>query len=96
MIYIDFETRSKADIKNEGAWRYSEDESTEPLCMAFAVMSLPVDIWVPGEVFPRDLAYYIDQGHLVEAHNAFFEKAIWKNIMVPQYGWPDIPDEQWT
>lgn len=96
MIYIDFETRSKADITKEGAWRYAEDPSTEPLCLAFAVMGAPVDLWVPGEVFPRDLAYYIDQGQLVEAHNAFFERAIWRNIMVPQYGWPDIPDAQWA
>ena len=29
------------------------------------------------------------------AHNAGFEKAIWRNIMMPVFGWPDIPNERW-
>jgi DNA polymerase len=30
-----------------------------------------------------------------EAHNAQFEKAIWRNIMMPSFGLPDIPDNRW-
>ncbi len=96
MIYIDFETRSRCDIGDTGAWRYAEDPSTEVLCMAFAVNDLPVEIWYPGEDMPKDLKYYIEYGFKVEAHNAFFERAIWRNIMVPKFGWPDIPDVQWA
>lgn len=29
------------------------------------------------------------------AHNVFFEKCIWRFIMVRVFGWPDIPDERW-
>jgi DNA polymerase len=29
------------------------------------------------------------------AHNAGFEKDIWRNILVKFYGWPDVPDERW-
>lgn len=32
---------------------------------------------------------------MVEAHNSFFERMIWKNIMVPRYDWPEIMHEQW-
>lgn len=95
MILIDFETRSKADIKRTGAARYAEDPSTSVLCLAYAIKGNPVQLWMPGEDMPRDLNYYIGYGWNVEAHNSFFEKMIWRNIMVPKFGWPEIPDKQW-
>lgn len=94
MITIDFETRSKVSIKSAGAWRYAADPSTKVLCLGFSVNDGPVDIWTPGEAFPFSSKSFHQE--LFEAHHAFFEKAIWRNIMVPQYGWPDIPDRQWT
>lgn len=97
MIYIDFETRSKVDIRKAGAWRYAEDASTSVLCLAFAVKDGPVQLWIPGEDIPGDLRYYIEYGFRVEAHNAFFERAIWRNIMTKEpYRWLDIPDDQWA
>lgn len=96
MIYLDFETRSKVDIRKAGAWRYAEDPSTSVLCLAFSIKDGPVQLWIPGEDIPRDLRYYIDYGFRVEAHNAFFERSIWRNIMVKMYGWLDIPDDQWA
>ena len=30
------------------------------------------------------------------AHSAGFEKDIWREIMVPVYGFPDIPNERWA
>lgn len=38
---------------------------------------------------------YIAEGHLFEAHSVPFEYSIWKNVMVPRYGWPEIPDDRW-
>lgn len=29
------------------------------------------------------------------AHNAGFEKAVWRAILVKKFGWPDIPNERW-
>lgn len=29
------------------------------------------------------------------AHNAQFEKAIWRRVMVEQFKWPDIPNSRW-
>jgi DNA polymerase len=95
VIYIDFETRSTVDLKRCGAWKYAADPSSDVLCLTYAIKDLPVSIWYPGEDMPKDLKYYINYGFPVESHNSFFERAIWRNIMVPRYGWIDIPDDQW-
>ena len=138
-IYLDFETRSRADIKKVGAWKYSLDPSTEILCVAYAIADGPVlclgntaldavfPFVSPGK--PRDtrsltfeahnaaadgpvlclknmakkavfpfvsLGLPGDTGSLTfEAHNAAFEYAIWHNIGVKRYGWPEIPADRW-
>ena len=93
MIYIDFETRSKCVIQKTGAWRYSEDPSTDVLCMAYAIDKGPVELWMPGEAFPFTTRNMLE--HKIEAHHSFFERSIWTNVMVPKYGWPRVPHEQW-
>ena len=44
---------------------------------------------------PQELFDWIAKGGLVEAHNAFFERMIWKNVMVARHGWPEVPHKQW-
>ena len=44
---------------------------------------------------PTDLFEYIANGGIFEAHNAMFERAIWRSICVPRLRWPDIPNSQW-
>ena len=39
---------------------------------------------------PKSLFRAIADGHEFEAHNAFFERAIWYWVMVRKYGWPEI------
>ena len=96
MIYIDFETRSEVDIKKSGAWVYSLDSSTEILCMAYKIGNGPVQLSDDLTTCIKLRNYlYENPNALVEAHNAFFEKAIWHNIMVKRYGWPEIKPEQW-
>lgn len=95
MIYIDFETKSPVDIRACGAWVYSEHPETDVHCMAYAIDDGPVQIWNPWLSLPNSLRDLIAQGEPIEAHNALFERAIWQNIMVPRYGWPEIKPEQW-
>ncbi|MFA5702863.1 MAG: DNA polymerase [Advenella sp.] len=105
---IDFETRSACSIKDCGSWRYSLDPTTEVMCLAFRLPSWEhgrTALWHPA--FPdfgieeadcpelAELFDWIAGGHLVEAHNAWFERGIWTNIMAPQYGWPLIGHTQW-
>lgn len=108
---IDFESRSACPLRNTGSWRYSLDPSTEPLCLAFRLPSWEVGrtgLWHPA--FPQfdmlessgtddddlcELLEWIQAGGLVEAHNAWFERGIWTNIMAARYGWPEIQPSQW-
>lgn len=94
MIRIDFETRSTVKLGKKGgvgAPKYAAHPSTQVLCMAYQVDDAPVQIWVPGEKnCPFD-----PSGHLIEAHNAMFERCIWHHIMVKRRGWPKIKSSQW-
>jgi DNA polymerase len=103
----DFETRSAFSLKQCGAWKYSLDPSTEVMCLVYRLPYWSegvTQIWTPA--FPRlgivetfheesllELCDWIDTGELLEAHSAFFERAIWTNILTPRYGFP-LPDPQ--
>lgn len=99
---IDFETRSACDIKR-GAWLYSLHPTTFPLVLSYKVHDGPVRRWhptIPGTGLeetppPEDLFRWIEDGGLVEAHNRFFEFCIWSNVMVPFWGWPEVPELSW-
>ena len=43
---------------------------------------------------PYDVIKHVAKGGKVVAHNAPFELAIWNNILVPRYGWPELKPEQ--
>lgn len=100
----DFETASSVDLKKAGAWRYAEDPDTEILCFAFSVEGKsPALVWYPGQesrFFDLDIdaelrALAADPDVWFIAHNAAFEKAIWRHLMVPDFGFPDIPNKRW-
>lgn len=97
MIDLDFETRSAVDIKL-GPWRYSEDKTTSILCFAYAFGGEKAYLWLPGDPMPvwvKDRLWELLGAPSVRAHNAMFEKAVWRNVLVARYGWPDIPDQYW-
>ncbi len=103
MIHLDFETRSRCNIWECGAWVYSQHPSTEILCLAFAIDEGPVKIWTHDDfLFQKNLGWpsndlfkAIKDGSLLCAHNALFEESIWANIMVKHYGCPRVPITQW-
>lgn len=93
-VILDFETASCAELKEVGAWRYAEDITTEILCLSYATAG-SITTWMPGQSV-EGLRYMAEKSDFVfVAHNAGFEKAIWRNIMVPLYGLPDIPNSRW-
>lgn len=93
-ITIDFETRSRVDIRKTGASRYARDESTEVLCLAYSSFG-EIKLWKPGDPDPYDLFKAIESGQLIEAHNVGFERDVWLHVCVKSMGWPPIPEEQW-
>lgn len=101
-VVVDFETASAADLNKVGAWAYAEDISTFILCLGYKLV-------VDGEprqtvvISEQEIAakheplysYAKDPNVIFVAHNAQFEQAIWKHIMVAQHGWPELPPERW-
>lgn len=105
---IDFETRSACPIRTHGSWRYSCDSTTEVLCMAFRLPHWEpgvTGLWHPAfptlgidvredDLFFELIDWILDHG-FVEAHNAWFERGVWTNIMEPRFNWPVIDACQW-
>lgn len=104
-ITIDFETRSKSNLKLEGAYKYSLDPSTQATCLAIKERGGPVVLLRFREInqpwrklpieFRKQWRCYIDEGCLFCAHNAFFERCIYENVLVARLGWPSIPFRQY-
>ena len=79
MIWIDFETRSRCDLKAKGVYNYAQDMSTEVLCMSYAFDDGEVITWLPGQPLP-DFT-----GHMIYAHNAAFERLIFWYVLQQNY-----------
>lgn len=103
LLFLDFETRSKVDIRKHGLYRYAADPSTLPLMLAYGtarqqeqwVLPLPHD---PATIpdCPTKLVQFIAREDVeFHAHNAAFEIAIWDEICVGRWGWPEIALERW-
>lgn len=100
-IVADFETRSPVDIQVCGAYKYAEHPDTDVTMLAILDVDNPTDIrmWIgpnfrhlhPTEITDRELAGIVDSCDEFIAHNAPFERVIWKYIMCERYGFKDIP-----
>lgn len=91
---MDYETRSKADLKLVGGYEYARHPSTRLLCVSWAIGTLEqfrrgtytVHVWSPylpspyGE-FKRAL---LNKDIILVAHNAFFEQVITRFVL-PRY-----------
>ena len=91
-ISIDFETYSECDIRSAGAYAYADHDTTEVLCLAWAVDDGAPKLWLPGDALPFELFKLIKDGAEVWAWNSFFEMCVWNLVL----GWPEVPIEQWN
>ena len=101
----DFETRSKCNLKIAGAYKYSLDPTTQPTCLAFKILGEPTIYFLdfkmvntPWKKLPEKLrklwTRLIEEGYEFSAHNSFFERCIYDNILVLRLGWPGIPPKR--
>lgn len=95
VLTIDFETRSRVDLRKCGTSVYARHPSTEILCLAWQNKLGETFLWTPKDPKPEPLLDAILWGEPVEAHNAFFERNIWRWICHERFGWPDVPFEKW-
>lgn len=78
MLWIDFETRSRCDLKTAGVYNYAQDISTEVLCMSYAFDDDEVVTWTPDQPFPEAVRQFKGQ---IRAHNAAFERLIFWYVL---------------
>lgn len=108
ILIIDFETRSRVDLKAAGTDTYATDPSTKILCLAaYPLEEAPENeslklAWTIGNpnnenitAWCKSVKAFIQCGGLVAAFNARFDQLIWECIGVPDHGFPVIPAEQW-
>jgi DNA polymerase len=77
-LWIDFETRSRCDLKAKGVYNYAQDASTDVLCMSYAFDDGDVQTWVPHDEFPAAVR---NHKGLIYAHNAAFERLIFWYVL---------------
>lgn len=82
MLWIDFETRSRCDLRARGVYNYARDGSTDVLCMSWAFDDEDVQTWLPGTPFPERVR---EHKGLIAAHNAAFERLIFWYVLQINY-----------
>jgi len=78
MLYLDFETKSNCDLRSKGVYNYTQDASTDVLCMSYAFDEEDVVTWTPDQPFPERVRNYTG---LIYSHNAAFERLIFWYVL---------------
>jgi DNA polymerase len=95
VMFRDYETRSRLDLRKVGAHKYAAHPSTEVICCAYAVDDGPVQLWIAGDPKPVEIVEAArNPDWRVVAHSDEFESAIERHIMGPRYSWPLVPIER--
>lgn len=99
-IHIDWETRSACDLKRAGVYAYAEHPSTDILCAGIRpeIDGVVGDriLCTLGDPMPPVIATAVAEGWEFWAHNAQFERIIWRGVATRKYGWPEPALEQWV
>lgn len=77
-LWVDFETRSRCNLLEKGAYNYAKHESTEILCMSYAFDNDEVVTWLPDQPFPEQIRNFTG---LIKAHNAAFDRLIFWHVL---------------
>jgi DNA polymerase len=102
VLSIDFETRATFNLLTGGVYPYAAHPDTDIWCMAWAFDDEEPEIWTPDDrlgtpfVLPPRVIQHLADGGVVRAHNAAFERTIWREIMERRYGAPPVALEQWV
>lgn len=95
---LDKETRSAVKLGRGGtnAARYAKDPTTSMWLGRYAFDDDPDTIYSYGfnAECPDRLRDHVENGGIICAHNAGFEYFIWNFLLVPKFGWPELPISQ--
>lgn len=94
-LHIDLETVATVDLRRTGVYRYAEDANTDVIV---AWLHCPQtgewEEWRPG--MPPPKLVMRAEAETVHAWNAQFERALWRAVLTPRYGWPVPRDDQFS
>jgi DNA polymerase len=89
LVNLDFETRSKVDLKDKGLDTYAKDPSTEVICMAYSIDGGEVKLWTPQFALPQ---FLFNSDAKFQAWNAAFEYNIMKHVLHLNTTWDQMID----
>ncbi len=105
---LDFESRSTVDLKKCGAYVYAAHPTTEILCCAVKRDGDPTVIWFPKLwalgyreingfriIDDAELLAIVEESEVLGAHNAQFERVMWREIMAARLDFPEQPASRW-
>lgn len=95
-MHLDVETHSTIDLVKRGPYKYVECPDTDLWCGCYAFNDGPVQDWLPGQPCPPAIVAHVEAGGYIIAHNAMFERLVWKHILTPRYGWPQPNPKRWV
>lgn len=78
--HIDFETGSPIELRSAGVYVYAEHPETRVWLMRWRIGYDSIQEWRPGWPDPVELLHHVAAGGVVVAHNAGFERRIWRML----------------
>ena len=98
ILHLDYETRSRIDLFDCGAFIYAADHSTEIICLGWAYDDDDPQIWIPDMEFPERVLEFISSGarRSLHAHNAQFERLITRHVLPRYKKFTQPPLEAWN
>lgn len=100
VCHLDFETYSELSIRKVGGHRYCRHSSTEAIICCYQLPNDPeVQEWLPRtEPPPEDLMQWVRDGGRLGAHNAAFERLVWRHVLPRMFPGqiPSVSDAAWT
>ena len=102
-LTLDMETRSSVKLKECGLYVYAEGDDTDVMCLAVKEDDQPARIYVPKkfrylgptDISCAELTILVQNAQRIYAHNASFERILWRDIMATRYKFCNIPFNKW-
>lgn len=95
VLSLDFETYSTIDLTEVGPARYAEDPTTGIWCVAYRLGTAPVMVQSMETPLPAPVRTHLEQGGLIRAWNADFERRLW-TVATRRYHWPAVTPAQFV
>jgi len=95
---FDAETASLSPLQTVGADQYTRHPSTRCLMAGYKPIGATKRpaLWLEGDPVPDAIRMHIAAGGQFSGWNVIgFDRGIYNRILVPQHGWPALPDDAW-